>query len=85
MTVTTVVPASVAALVLTDKLTKGKSSLIRVMFWVVVLPNTNPDEGLVRVKVAVSVGSIKVSLRTVKVTAPVVCPFKKVIVLLLRL
>jgi len=32
VTVTTVVPASVAALVLTDKLTKGKSSLIRVIF-----------------------------------------------------
>ena len=85
MTVTTVVPASVAALVLTDRLTKGKSSLIRVMLRVIVLPNTNPDEGLVRVKVAVSVGSIKSSLMTVKLTAPVVCPFKRVIVLLLRL
>ena len=85
VTVTTVVPASVAALVLTDKLTKGKSSLIRVIFWDVVLPNTNPDEGLVRVRVAVSICSIRVSLTTVKVTAPEVCPFKKVIVLLLRL
>ena len=49
------------------------------------LPNTNPDEGLVRVKVAVSVGSMRVSLTTVKVTDPVVCPFKRVTVLLLRL
>ena len=85
MTVTTVIPASVPALVLTDKLTKGKSSLSRVMFWEVVLPNTNPDEGLLMVKVAVSVGSIRVSLTTVKLTVPVVCPLKKVIVLLLRL
>ena len=84
MTVTTVVPASVAALVLTDKLTKGKSSLIRVMFWVVVLPNANPDEGLVRVKVAVSVGSIRVSLTTVKVTIPVLEPSGMRMVLPLR-
>ena len=84
VTVTTVVPASVAALVLTDKLTKGKSSLIRVMFWEVVLPNTNPDEGLLMVKVAVSVGSIRVSLTTVKLTVPVFEPLGMMMVLLLR-
>ena len=84
MTVTTVVPASVAALVLTDRLTKGKSSLISVMLRVIVLPNTNPDEGLVRVKVAVSVGSIRVSLTTVKLTVPVFEPLGMIMVLLLR-
>ena len=84
MTVTTVVPASVAALVLTDKLTKGKSSLIMVMLWEIVLPNTNSDEGLVSVKVPVSVGSIRASLTTVKLTAPVFEPLGMMMVLLLR-
>ena len=84
MTVTTVVPASVPVLVLTDRLTKGKSSFIRVMLRVVVLPNTNPDEGLLMVKVAVSVGSMRVSLTTVNVTVPVFEPLGMMMVLLLR-
>ena len=84
VTVTIVVPASEPELELTERLTLGKSLSVRVMFWEVALPKTRPDEGLVRVNMAVSVPSIKSSLMTVKVTVPVVCPFKKVIVLLLR-
>ena len=85
MTVTTVVPASEPELELTERLTVGKSLSAMVMFWDVVLPKTRPDERLVRVKVAVSVPSTRSSLMTLKVTVPVVCPFKRVIVLLLRL
>ena len=84
VTVTIVIPASEPELELTERLTLGKSLSVRVMFWEVVLPKTRPDEGLVSVNKAVSVPSIKSSLMTVKVTVPVVCPFKKVIVLLLR-
>ena len=46
--------------------------------------NTNPDEGLVRIKVAVSVGSMRVSLTTVNVTVPVFEPSGMMMVLLVK-
>ena len=57
VTVTTVVPASEALLVLTDRLTDGigagSLSVIKI-FCVVVVPNVIPEEGLLIVSVAVS-------------------------------
>jgi len=48
------------------------------------LPNTNPDDRLARVKVAVSVGSMRVSLTTENVTVPVFEPSGMMMVLPLR-
>ena len=79
-----VVPASVPVVLLTERLTVGKSLSVMVMAWVVVVPRTMPADGLLRVNVAVSLPSIRTSSTTVKVAVPVVCPFAMVIVGLLR-
>ena len=85
VTVKTVVPASDPVLELRERLTRGKSLLIIVIVWLIVVPKSKSDERLPMVKIAVSVGSTSVSLKTVKVTVPTLEPVGIVMVLLLRI
>ena len=87
VTVITVVANSEPELVLTDKFTvgvDGRSLSFIIIFCVVVAPNAIPEDGLLMVSVAVSLPSISASSSIEKVTEPVVCPSKMVIVLLLN-
>ena len=81
VTVMTVEAASVPVLALTERLTAGAESLsVMAMFCAVVAPSAIPELGLEIVIVAVSVTSARASSVTVKVTVPVVAPFRIVIV-----
>ena len=84
VTVTIVVPASEPVLVLTERLTRGKSLSVIVTVWEVVLPYSKPEEMLLIAIVAVSVPSTCVSLTIVKVLVPVVPPLGMLMTLLLR-
>ena len=83
LTVTIVVPASEPALVLTERLIRGKSLSVMVTVWEVVLPKSKPEEMLLMLIVAVSVPSTSVSLTMVNVLDPMVCPLGIAITLLL--
>ena len=48
-----------------------------VMFWVVGLPSVMPADGLLIVRMAVSVPSTSASSTTVNVTEPVVCAVRE--------
>ena len=85
MIVTTVPAASVPVFAETLRFTSGKSLSVMVIFCVVVAPKVKPADGLLMVRVAVSVPSISASSRMVKVAVPVVAPFNMVIVPALRL
>ena len=84
VTVIMVVPASEPVLVLTERLTRGKSLSVMVTVWEVVLPNSKPEEMLLMLIVAVSGPSTSVSLTMVKVLVPVVPPLGMLMMLLLR-
>ena len=63
---------------------KLESLLVIVIFWEVVAPKLIPADGVLIVKVAVSVPSAMASSATIKDTEPEVCPLGIVIVVLLR-
>ena len=72
---------------LTERLTVGgggASLSVMVIFCAVVVPNAIPADGLLIVKVAISVPSTSASSATVKVTVPVVAPLNMVMLVLLR-
>ena len=77
-------PASEPVLVLTERLTRGKSLSVIVTVWEVVLPKSKPEEMLLMAIVAVSGPSTSVSLTMVKVLVPVVPPLGMLMMLLLR-
>ncbi len=73
------------ALVIPPTLVKKlESLLVIVIFWEVVAPKEMPADGVLIVKVAVSVPSTMASSATIKETEPEVCPWAIVIVFLLR-
>ena len=61
-----------------------ESLLVIVIFWEVVTPKEMPADGVLIVKVAVSVPSTTASSATIKETEPEVCPLAIVIVGLVR-
>ena len=63
---------------------KLESLLVIVIFWEVAVPKEMPGDGVLIVKVAVSVPSTTASSATIKDIEPEVCPLGIVIVVLLR-